>query len=124
MFQRAPRLIVCAFITMSCRVERVSRDDSANSNSTHATVWIYTSMYRHVADAIQLELTKQHPNIATEWVQAGSEKIVSRLETELSGGNPRADIIAISDPFFYARLKREDRWLPHLSPNALHIPSE
>jgi iron(III) transport system substrate-binding protein len=81
-------------------------------------------MYRHVCDALDPVLKAELPQVSVHWFQAGSEKVLSRLEGELQAGGTQADLLATSDPFLYRQLAGEDRWLKYVSPNALRVPRE
>lgn len=85
-------------------------------------MWVYTSMYRPVVDALEPLLKERLPGVTVHWYQAGSEKVLARLEAELAAGSTQADVIATSDPFLYARFKAEGRWLPYVSPNSQRVP--
>jgi iron(III) transport system substrate-binding protein len=124
---RAARIVSSLLLLAGCRIE------SAAPGSTGATcaatgpageVWVYTSMYRHVLDALDPILRAELPQVTVHWFQAGSEKVLSRLEAELQAGGTQADLLATSDPFLYARLKREGRLSRYVSPNALRTPRE
>ncbi len=79
-------------------------------------------MYRPVVDALEPLLKQQLPGVTVHWYQAGSEKVLARLEAELAAGGTQADVIATSDPFLYARFKAEGRWLPYVSPHSQRVP--
>ncbi len=85
-------------------------------------VWVYTSMYRHVLDALDPVLREALPAVKVHWFQAGSEKVASRLEAELAAGGSVCDLLITSDPFLYQRFKHEHRWLPYVSPNGVRTP--
>lgn len=112
----------------SCRIERAAPQQAAgttaNSTCDEATgdVWVYTSMYRHVIDAIEPKLAAALPNVKVHWFQAGSEKVQSRLDAELAAGGTQADVLLVSDPFLYERFKASGRWQRYVSPNALRTP--
>ena len=110
----------------SCRIESAAPASAGTCASTSPSgdVWIYTSMYRHVLDALEPVIKAELPRVTVHWFQAGSEKVLSRLEAELSAGGTQADLLATSDPFLYARLTREGRLLRYVSPNALRTPRE
>lgn len=84
---------------------------------------MYTSVYRHVLDALEPEIKKALPGITVHWFQAGSEKVAAKLEAELVAGGTPCDVLMTSDPFLYERFKQEQRWLRYVSPNALRTPS-
>lgn len=85
---------------------------------------IYTSMYRQVIDMVAPVLKAKVPSVEVEWLQAGSEKIATRLDAELAAGAPKADLVLTSDPFWYERLDREGHLLAYASVRALAIPRE
>lgn len=120
-----PRVLLIATVALSaCRVEKVSPSQPAAITETSAPsgdVWVYTSMYRPVVDALEPLLKAQLPEVTVHWYQAGSEKVLARLEAELAAGGTQADVIATSDPFLYARFKAEGRWLRYVSPNSQRV---
>lgn len=127
-------LAIRIFVTMlcvgavGCRIERVSpraRDATAPcaDESASGEVWVYTSMYQHVIDALDPILRKRLPQVQVRWYRAGSEKVSNRLEAELASGGMQADLVATSDPFVYERFKRAGELLPYASIHALRLPA-
>jgi iron(III) transport system substrate-binding protein len=118
----APTLVLLA----SCRIESAAPSDAtapaAREGEPSGDVWVYTSMYRHVLDALEPLLKEKLPNVRVHWYQAGSEKVASRLEAERAAGAVRADVLATSDPFLYERLAREGAFVRYASPNVLRVP--
>jgi len=110
----------------SCRIESAAPATAGTcaTSSPSGDVWIYTSMYRHVLDALDPVLKRELPAVTVHWFQAGSEKVLNRLDAELAAGGTQADLLATSDPFLFARLKREGRLLRYVSPNSLRTPRE
>ncbi len=118
-------IFVLAIALAGCRIEWATPQTQgpvAPTAGPSGDVWIYTSMYRPVVDALDPLIKQQLPDVAVHWYQAGSEKVLARLEAELSAGGTQADLIATSDPFLYARFKAEGRWLKYVSPNGQRIP--
>src|SRR5690606_12667317 len=105
----AAQSVLSVLLLASCRVETAApaTASACESASPAGEVWVYTSMYRHVLDALEPVLKAELPKVQVRWFQAGSEKVTSRLEAELSAGGTQADLLATSDPFLYARLARE-----------------
>lgn len=120
------RLAGCLLLLLhGCRIESATTGGSAVASTSGAPagdVWVYTSMYRHVLDALEPELRAALPNVTVHWFQAGSEKVASRLEAELAAGGTTCDVLTTSDPFLYQRFKHEHRWLPYVSPNGVRTP--
>ncbi|MFZ5469905.1 MAG: ABC transporter substrate-binding protein [Myxococcota bacterium] len=111
---------------LGCRIESAAPGSSptacAKPDAPAGELWVYTSMYRHVVDALEPVVKKALPDVTVHWYQAGSEKVAGRLEAELSAGGTQADVLLTSDPFLYERLKKEGKWLRYASANALRIP--
>jgi iron(III) transport system substrate-binding protein len=87
-------------------------------------VWIYTSIYQSVIEELGPLLEEELPGVKVQWYRAGSEKVATRLSTELRAGGTQADLVLISDPFWYARLKQEGRLSPHVSVDMLGLPRD
>ncbi|HLL55567.1 MAG TPA: ABC transporter substrate-binding protein [Myxococcaceae bacterium] len=115
-----------AALALSCRVERVAPGGeggpAAEAEQPSGDLWVYTSIYRPVLDALDPLLQRKLPKVRVHWFQAGSEKVASRLEAELSAGAPQADVLATSDRFFYERLKQRGLLLRYASPEGLRTP--
>ncbi len=118
-------LLFLTFFT-GCRIETASPGGSASTSKSGAPegeVWVYTSVYRHVLDALEPQLKEALPGVTIHWFQAGSEKVAAKLEAELAAGGSPCDVLVTSDPFLYERFKQEGRWLRYVSPNGLRTPS-
>ncbi len=117
--------LLTALLLAGCRIESAAPSQGPAASSTEAPsgeVWVYTSMYRHVLDALDPVLKAQAPGVTVHWYQAGSEKVASRLEAELAAGGTQCDVLVTSDPFLYQRFKQEQRWLRYVSPNGVRTP--
>lgn len=119
--------LACALVLLvACRIESAAPSDApaatAREGAPSGEVWVYTSMYRHVLDALDPLLKEKLPQVQVHWYQAGSEKVASRLEAERAAGAVRADVLATSDPFLYERLTREGVFARYASPNVLRVP--
>jgi iron(III) transport system substrate-binding protein len=123
----APARCLAALLVVACagcRVERADRSAStgaAGSGAPRGEVWIYTSMYRPILESIDQLARQRLPDVELKWFQSGSEKVAARVDAELAAGGTQADLLVTSDPFFYARLKEEGRFLPYASVNATRL---
>jgi iron(III) transport system substrate-binding protein len=118
-------LCLAALLLAACRIESAAPSEGAavaRDGAPSGEVWVYTSMYRHVLDALEPLLKERLPGVQVHWYQAGSEKVASRLEAERAAGAVRADVLMTSDPFLYERLARDGAFLRYASVNALRIP--
>ncbi len=119
--------LVALLALSACRVESAAPasalQGAANASAEPAgDVFVYTSMYRHVLDALDPVLRAALPKVTVHWFQAGSEKVAARLEAELAAGGTNCDLLVTSDPFLYQRYKHEHRWLRYVSPNGVRTP--
>ena len=118
-------LLLALILLAGCRIESAAPSGGpavAQAATPSGEVWVYTSMYRHVLDALEPLLKERLPGVQVHWYQAGSEKVSSRLEAERAAGAVRADVLMTSDPFLDERLAREGAFLRYASVNALRIP--
>jgi iron(III) transport system substrate-binding protein len=112
-------------VVAGCRIESAAPAQGnapGPSGKPRGEVWVYTSMYRHVLDALDPVLKEAAPDVTVHWFQAGSEKVAARLEAELASGGTQCDVLVTSDPFLYQRFKKEGRWLRYVSPNGVRTP--
>lgn len=125
---RAALLLSGVLAFCSCRIESAAPGAGSSGPELACTpepsgdLWVYTSMYRQVIDDLEPLLKQRLPKVKVHWYQAGSEKVANRLEAEHAAGAIRADVIATSDPFLYARLADEGAFLRYASPWALRVP--
>jgi iron(III) transport system substrate-binding protein len=121
-------VLVFGLLASACRIETAAPGGPAQAATGNdplkprGDVWVYTSMYRHVLDALEPVLKKQLPDVTVHWYQAGSEKVAARLDAELAAGGTVADLVATSDPAYYGRLAREGQLRRYASFNGLRIP--
>ena len=101
----------------ACRVEVGAPGATPTAGWTHE-VWVYTSMYPEVVDAMDTKVEADLPGISVEWWQAGSEKVAQRWEAEHAAGGSRACVLATSDPLWYVDLTGRGLLRPHLPPRA------
>jgi iron(III) transport system substrate-binding protein len=83
---------------------------------------VYTSLYQPVIEELTPLIASRYPEVKVQWYRAGSEVVSRRLESELRAGGTAADVLVTSDPFFYAKLGREGRLRPYVTPAALAVP--
>lgn len=117
-------LLLPALALAGCRIETATPGGGAaqSPGKPQGEVWVYTSMYRQVLDALDPVLKEQLPGVTVHWFQAGSEKVAAKLEAELAAGGTQCDVLVTSDPFLYQRFKKEGRWLRYVSPNGVRTP--
>lgn len=109
----------------ACRIETVTpggQQCAAVTETPAGELSVYSSMYPSVVDALKSLVAERLPQVQVRWFTGGSEKVAQRLEAEVASGGVRADVVAISDPFFYERLAEEGLWMRYASPDAQRTP--
>ncbi|NBX76755.1 MAG: extracellular solute-binding protein [Proteobacteria bacterium] len=86
-------------------------------------IWIYASIYKEVISEFDTVLKEKFPSVQVRWYQSGSENVAARVNAELSAGNPQADLIMTSDPFWFVELKKAGHLLSYFSPTAQPLDS-
>jgi iron(III) transport system substrate-binding protein len=108
----------------ACRVEfgdPARPASTCDDGAPTGEVWLYTSLYPHVAQALEEALRARFPGLEPRVFQAGSEKVAQRVEAEWAAGSSPACVLLTSDPLWYVKLEQEGRLLPYLSPNVLQV---
>ncbi|MDP2313161.1 MAG: extracellular solute-binding protein [Pseudomonadota bacterium] len=106
----------------ACRVEFGPAAEIAPMNvGEKAEVWVYTSMYQHVLDAMDPIVAERLPGVTVRWFQSGSEKVAQRWEAEHEAGQSPACVVATSDPAWYVDLDTRGLLVPYVSPRAVTI---
>jgi len=131
----AAALVVLSCLLVSCKVHYGPLPGSnkgasstsqagaaAGTDGLTGEVWVYTSIYQSVIEQLDPLLKKRHPGLTVKWYRAGSEKVATRLDTELRAGGTQADLVMTSDPFWYLKLKQEGLLEPYVTPDLLPIP--
>ncbi len=123
----AAALLLAASLSSACRVELGAPGAQAKGAQScdgppAGELWIYASVYQHVVDDLDKLIRAQLPGVEPHWFTGGSEKVIQRLDAELAAGGTRADVLLISDPFYFDRLSREGHLLPYVPPRALRVP--
>lgn len=91
------------------------------SDAPSGEVWVYTSMYQAVLDALEPEIEAAFPGVDVKFFQAGSEKVAQRVEAEWAAGGSPACLLLTSDPFWYVDLEERGLLAPHLAPTVLRV---
>ncbi len=86
-------------------------------------VWIYTSLYKEVIAQMEPMVRKALPDVEVQWFQGGSENVAAKLNAELAGGHPQADLVLTSDPFWTLELKKTGHLLAYESPAVTGLPA-
>lgn len=87
------------------------------------TLWIYTSLYNHVVQDLDLKLKNKFPGVTFRWYQSGSENVAAKVNAEILAGRPQADLILTSDPFWYEDLKAQKKLMSYRPAQSEGVPS-
>jgi iron(III) transport system substrate-binding protein len=95
---------LCLFLLLACQKSGEKKE-----------LWIYTSLYKDTIADVNPRLEKLFPHIKFNWYQAGSEEIAAKVNTELIAGAPKADILILSERFWFQELSDSGKlysWRP------------
>jgi iron(III) transport system substrate-binding protein len=112
----------CEFHVGPLQTQTPAGGAANHDDAPQGEVWVYTSIYQSVIEQLDELLEAQHPGVEVKWYRAGSEKVATRLDTELRAGGTQADLVLTSDPFWYLKLKKEGRTRPYVTKDLLTIP--
>lgn len=118
-------MVLLPLLAQGCRVEWVGRGAAAacaEGDEPSGDLWVYTSMYPTVVERLEALAGQRLPGVRVHWYRGGSEKVANRLEAEFASGGAQADVLAVSDPFLFERLRGEGLFARYVSPEGLRIP--
>jgi iron(III) transport system substrate-binding protein len=104
----------------ACRIE--VGPPASRAEAGPSEVWVYSSMYQEVLDAMAPTLAAALPDVHVRFFQAGSEKVAQRWEAEHEAGGSRACVVATSDPAWYEDLSTRGLLRTHVPARALDLP--
>jgi iron(III) transport system substrate-binding protein len=109
-------LTLTILLSLSCRsVDRVTIQEP------EGTMVIYTSLYDIVIESIWMELQRQFPAYAIEFVYGGTGVIQQRIRLERASGRLGADILMVADPAYSLELKEHGILHPFISKEAENL---
>lgn len=85
---------------------------------------LYSSLKEKQLDAIKKGFTKANPDIDFDYYSAGSQKVITKIATEVQAGKIGADVIIVGEPDYYNELKSKGMLLAYNSPEAKKVPAQ
>jgi iron(III) transport system substrate-binding protein len=74
---------------------------------------LYTSQPDKDAQQTVTAFRAVNPNVEVEIFRSGTTEVMSKLEAEFAGGQPKPDVLLIADSVSMEILKKQDRLLPY-----------
>ena len=84
---------------------------------------LYSSLKEKQLAAIKDGFMKANPNIDFDYYSAGSQKVITKIATEVQAGKVGADVIIVAETDYYNEIKGKGMLLPYVSPEAKNIPA-
>lgn len=106
-------LSLCAVFISAC-------DDK----SSKSDLLIYTSLIERDMHAFLDTFHAKHPNIQVRFFRSDTTDLVSKLDAEFLAGQPKPDIILLSDDIVMSRFRDQDRLLPLLDIDVSAFPRD
>lgn len=82
----------------------------------------YTSIPEAEAQTYAAAFSKQYPRVRVQVVREGTFDLIGRLESEISAGRVRADVLHVLDPAIFIALRQRGELLYYEPPEATAIP--
>ena len=79
---------------------------------------VYNGMIREMAKPV---VAQQLKDVKVNWQTAGSESVKQKIIDDLKQDKSDADVVMISDPDFYLRMKKDGKLLNYKSPQAAEL---
>lgn len=94
------------------------------SKKEEHVVWVYTSMYPNNIADFDKAIKEKLPELNVKWFQGGSEDVAARIAMETVSGHLQADLVMVSDFFWYDKMSREDFWQAYTPKTDYEIPAD
>lgn len=83
----------------------------------------YTSIPAAEAQAFAAAFSQQYPGVRVQIIREGTFDLIGRLESEISAGRVRADVLHVLDPAIFIALRQRGELLYYEPPEAAAIPA-
>ena len=86
------------------------------ATGTKGELMVYTSIYPDIIDNMcKPTVAKAFPDMKVNWVQGGTEKVVTKITGEIKAKKIGADVLMVADPSYYLKLEDQKLLLPYKS---------
>ena len=120
-FKRIAACLILVCCTAGCAGSPRLAEAPPSMAGYSGTVTLYCSMQEEEIQAIKDGFEAKYPQITMNYFFAGTNKVLTKLATEMQSGEIAADLVWTGAPSDYRKLK-ENRYLsPYISPQAINI---
>ena len=120
-FKRIAACLILVCCTAGCADSPRPAEAPPSMAGYSGTVTLYCSMQEEEIQAIKEGFEAKYPQITMNYFFAGTNKVLTKLATEMQSGEISADLVWTGAPSDYRKLK-ENRYLsPYISPQAINI---
>lgn len=120
-FKRIAACLILVCCTAGCAGSPRPAEAPPSMAGYSGTVTLYCSMQEEEIQAIKEGFEEKYPDITMNYFFAGTNKVLTKLATEMQSGEIAADLVWTGAPSDYRKLK-ENRYLsPYISPQAINI---
>lgn len=99
-------------------------DDSSEGEGIEASITLYTSEPQEKIDELIADFNEVEPDVDVEVYRAGTGDLTARIESEMAGGDPGADVFLAADAPTFEGYKEQDLLLPLESEEAEAVQEE
>lgn len=121
MFKKAAICLALLCLCAGCTAAEPNTEEAPARAGYSGSVTLFSSMQEEQIQAIKEGFEAKYPDITMEYFFAGTNKVLTKLATEIQSGKITADLVWTGSPSDYQKL-RDDRVLsPYISPQAINI---
>ena len=96
---------------------------SGEAQAASGKLVLYTSQPDKIAAETVVAFNKREPQVEVEIFRSGTTEIMNKVEAELVGGAPKADVLFIADAVSMEQLKADGRLAPYAGADLKAFPA-
>ena len=123
MFRKLAALLMILCLCSGCGRQAEPDSSAPVMTGYSGSVMLFCSMQEKQIQAIKAGFEEKYPGITMNYFFASTNKVLTKLATEVQAGEITADVVWTGSPTDYIQLKRDRILSPYISPQAININS-
>lgn len=114
-------ILLLSLCLCGCSSPQTVTQELPDFSGYSGTVTLYSSMQEEQLQAIKNAFEQKYPKIKMKYYFGSTEKVLTKLATEIQAGDINADLLWTSTPLDFISLKENRVLSPYISPQAINI---
>lgn len=123
MLKKLAALLMILCLCSGCGSQAEPDSSAPVMTGYSGSVMLFCSMQEKQIQAIKAGFEEKYPGITMNYFFASTNKVLTKLATEVQSGAITADVVWTGSPTDYIQLKRDRILSPYISPQAININS-